>query len=58
MLLKRKPGTHRFRVLGLQGGGIGECSYWRDLAPARVLRDLKVFGLVAATGRVRNCGKA
>ncbi|WP_426246386.1 hypothetical protein [Nocardioides sp. LHG3406-4] len=57
VLLKRKPGTHRFRVVGWQGGGIGECSYWRDLAPARVLRDLKVFGLVGSTGQVRNCGR-
>jgi hypothetical protein len=58
VLLKRRPGSNRFRVIGLQGGGIGECSYWRDLAPDRVLRDLKVMGLVGTTGEVRNCGRA
>ena len=48
--------SHRFRVIGMQGGGIGECSYWRKLAPRDVLRDLRIVGLVAS-GDVRNCGK-
>ena len=48
--------SHRFRVIGTQGGGIGECSYWRSLAPRAVLRDLRISGLVAS-GDVRNCGK-
>jgi hypothetical protein len=47
--------SRRFRVVGSQGGGIGECSYWRARAPRRVLRDLKVSGLVNDTD-VRNCG--
>jgi hypothetical protein len=45
-----------FRVVGIQGGGIGECSYWRKRAPRKVLRDLRVRGLVKS-GDVRNCGK-
>ena len=48
--------SHRFRVVGTQGGGIGECSYWRKRAPRAVLRDLRIRGLVAS-GDVRNCGK-
>jgi hypothetical protein len=57
-LLKR-PNAHsrRFRVIGTQGGGISSCSYWRARAPAAVLRDLRIRGLVDATGAVRNCGK-
>ena len=47
--------SHRFRVIGTQGGGIGECSYWRARAPRRVLRDLRISGLVKS-GEVRNCG--
>jgi hypothetical protein len=56
-LLKRPTKrSHRFRVIGIQGGGIGECSYWRARAPRDVLRDLKIAGLVKS-GDVRNCGK-
>jgi hypothetical protein len=47
--------SRRFRVIGSQGGGIGECSYWRARAPRAVLRDLRISGLVAS-GDVRNCG--
>jgi hypothetical protein len=47
--------SRRFRVIGTQGGGIGECSYWRARAPRAVLRDLRTSGLVAS-GDVRNCG--
>jgi hypothetical protein len=47
--------SHRFRVIGTQGGGIGECRYWRARAPRAVLRDLRISGLVAS-GDVRNCG--
>lgn len=57
-LLKR-PTRHsrRFKVVGTQGGGIGECSYWRARAPRVVLRDLHISGLVDDAGTVRNCGK-
>jgi curli biogenesis system outer membrane secretion channel CsgG len=55
-LLKRPTkSSRRFRVVGSQGGGIGECSYWRAHAPRRVLRDLKISGLVNATD-TRICG--
>jgi hypothetical protein len=55
-LLKRPTKrSRRFRVVGEQGGGIGECSYWRARAPRRVLRDLRIRGLVNDTD-VRNCG--
>jgi hypothetical protein len=55
-LVKRKRGTTDFKVVGIQGGGIGECRYWRKRAPRKVLRDLRVRGLVKS-GAVRNCGK-
>jgi hypothetical protein len=56
-LLKRPTRrSHRFRVIGTQGGGIGECSYWRARAPRAVLRDLRIAGLLKS-GDVRNCGK-
>jgi hypothetical protein len=58
MLLKR-PTSHsrRFKVVGFQGGGIGECTYWRKRAPRSVLRDLDVDGLVdIASGTEGNCG--
>ena len=54
-LLKRKrPAARRFRVAGTQGGGVSECAYWRERAPARVLRDLEIGGLVG--GDYRTCG--
>jgi len=58
-LLKRRTArSRRFRVIGVQGGGIGSCSYWRARAPRGVLRDLRISGLVDAdTGEVRNCGR-
>lgn len=58
VLLKR-PTRHsrRFKVIGTQGGGISECSYWRARAPRAVLRDLRITGLVDDTGAARNCGK-
>ena len=49
--------SRRFRVVGWQGGGIGECKYWRARAPAAVLRDLRIVGLVDNSGAARNCGK-
>jgi hypothetical protein len=58
MLLKR-PTSHsrRFKVVGFQGGGIGECTYWRKRAPRSVLRDLDIDGLVdIASGTEGNCG--
>ncbi len=58
VLLKRPTrSSRRFRVVGSQGGGIGECSYWRARAPAAVLRDLRIVGLFDGSGRVRNCGQ-
>jgi hypothetical protein len=57
-LLKRpSKRSHRFRVIGTQGGGIGACSYWRRRAPRAVLRDLRISGVVDDDGTVRNCGK-
>jgi hypothetical protein len=58
VLLKR-PSRHskKFRVIGVQGGGIGACRYWRARAPRSVLRDLRIFGVVDDTGTTRNCGK-
>jgi hypothetical protein len=58
MLLKR-PTAHsrRFKVVGIQGGGIGECSYWRRLAPRSVLGDLDVKGLTdISAGVTGSCG--
>jgi hypothetical protein len=56
-LLKRPSRTSTdFKVVGTQGGGIGECRYWRKRAPRKVLRDLRIRGLVKS-GAVRNCGK-
>jgi hypothetical protein len=45
-----------FKVVGTQGGGIGTCRYWRKRAPRRVLKDLRIHGLVKS-GATRNCGK-
>jgi hypothetical protein len=58
MLLKRRTAhPRRFRVIGIQGGGISECSYWRARAPAAVLRDLHIVGLIDDSGTTGNCGK-
>jgi hypothetical protein len=57
LLKRRAPGSRRFKVAGVQGGGIGECSYWRARAPAAVLRDLRIVGLVDDSGTTRNCGR-
>lgn len=57
LVKRRDPSSRRFRVVGTQGGGIGECSYWRARAPRAVLRDLRIFGLVdVETSAVRTCG--
>jgi hypothetical protein len=57
-LLKRPArSSRRFRVVAIQGGGIGECRTWRRHAPRAVLRDLRIVGLVDDSGTVRNCGK-
>lgn len=57
VLLKRpRASSLRFRVVGIQGGGINECSYWRKRAPRPVLRDLRVGGLLNDTGATGNCG--
>lgn len=56
-LLKRaNTRTRRFKVIGTQGGGIGECAYWRGLAPRAVLKDLRVVGLTDSSGAVGSCG--
>jgi hypothetical protein len=58
MLLER-PTSHsrRFKVVGIQGGGIGACSYWRAHAPRSVLRDLDVHGLTdVSAGTTGKCG--
>jgi hypothetical protein len=56
-LLKRPSrGSTDFKVVATQGGGIGECRDWRKHAPRRVLKDLRIRGLVKS-GAVRNCGK-
>jgi hypothetical protein len=58
VLVKRPTSrSRRFRVVGWQGGGIGSCDYWRARAPAGVLRDLRIAGVVDDTGTTRNCGK-
>lgn len=49
--------SRRWRVVATQGGGIGECSYWRKHAPRAVLRDLRIKGLVGDDYEIRNCGK-
>jgi curli biogenesis system outer membrane secretion channel CsgG len=57
VLLKRaNASTRRFKVVGTQGGGIGECSYWRKKAPRAVLADLRVTGLTDSSGNVGDCG--
>jgi len=58
MLLKRPSSrSRRFKVVGFQGGGIGECTYWRKRAPRSVLRDLDIDGLVdVSAGTEANCG--
>jgi hypothetical protein len=57
-LVKRpRKGSLRFRVIGTQGGGIGECRFWRKRATDAVLRDLRIAGLVDRNGTVRNCGR-
>ena len=57
VLVKRPTrGSRRFRVVGWQGGGIGSCDYWRARAPAAVLRDLRIAGVVDDSGTTRNCG--
>jgi hypothetical protein len=58
MLLKRPTSrSRRFKVVGFQGGGIGECTYWRKRAPRSVLRDLDIDGLVdVSSGTEGNCG--
>lgn len=57
-LVKRpRKGSLEFRVIGTQGGGIGECRFWRKRAPDAVLRDLRIAGLVDRSGTVRNCGR-
>jgi hypothetical protein len=58
-VLVRRTSVHpkRFKVVGVQGGGIGDCAYWRKRAPRSVLKDLKVFGLLdVSTGRTGSCG--
>jgi hypothetical protein len=56
VLVKRRTAhARRFTRVGVQGGGIRECPYWRERAPRAVLRDLHFRGLID-TGAVRSCG--
>lgn len=56
-LLKRASArTRRFKVIGTQGGGIGDCAEWRKLAPRQVLKDLRISGLKDSSGAVGDCG--
>ena len=56
-LLKRaSTRTRRFKVIGTQGGGIGDCAEWRKLAPRAVLKDLRISGLKDSSGAAGNCG--
>lgn len=56
-VLLRRPSRSslRFRAIGVQGGGIGDCADWRRRAPAAVLRDLRVSGL-RGDGTTGRCG--
>lgn len=56
--LLRRPTrrSRRFRVIGTQGGGIGDCREWRKLAPRSVLRDLRISGIVDDSGETGSCG--
>jgi hypothetical protein len=57
VLLKRpSPRSRSFKVVGTQGGGIGLCSYWRARAPAAVLHDLHVNGLLDDESTTARCG--
>ena len=56
-LLKRaNTRTRRFKVIGTQGGGIGDCAEWRKLAPRAVLKDLRIYGLKDSSGASGICG--
>jgi hypothetical protein len=55
-LVRPTSRSRRFEVVGFQGGGNGECGYWRKRAPRSVLRDLDIHGLVDDTGATRSCG--
>ena len=57
VLLKRaNTKTRSFKVIGTQGGGIGDCAQWRKLAPRAVLKDLRVYGLTDSSGASGLCG--
>lgn len=50
--IMRRPSrqSRRWRIIRVVGGGIQPCSYWRKVAPRRVVRDLKVRGFTEGTG--------
>jgi curli biogenesis system outer membrane secretion channel CsgG len=56
LLERANTKTRRFKVVGTQGGGVGDCSYWRKRAPRAVLKDLKVYGVEAGSGATGICG--
>jgi hypothetical protein len=57
VLLKRPSArSRRFRIIGVQGGGVSSCSYWRARAPKSVLRDLHIGGVFDNSGATHNCG--
>jgi hypothetical protein len=56
LVKRRTKHARRFKTIGVQGGGIQTCAYWRRRAPRRVLRDLHIRGLFEDTGETRSCG--
>jgi curli biogenesis system outer membrane secretion channel CsgG len=56
LLERASTRTRRFKVIGTQGGGIGDCAEWRKLASRKVLKDLRVTGIRAGSGAVGSCG--
>jgi hypothetical protein len=56
LVKRRTKHARRFRTIGVQGGGIQACSYWRRRAPRPVLRDLHIRGVIDDTGATHSCG--
>ena len=56
LLRRASTRTRRFKVIGTQGGGIGDCAEWRKLAPRAVLKDLRIYGLTDSSGATSICG--
>ena len=57
VLLKRaNTRTRRFKVVGTQGGGIGDCAEWRKLAPARGAEGPAHLRDQSSSGATGSCG--